>query len=109
MRLKLTPNDAKALATLELGAGTPMRALAKRWGTDPSNATWVVDRLERLGLAKRTAAPKDRRVKLVVLTARGAKTKRAILDAFYEPPGELSALSVDDLRRLCAIVRKVPR
>jgi DNA-binding MarR family transcriptional regulator len=30
-----------------------MRVLAQEWGCDPSNATWLVDRLEALGLARR--------------------------------------------------------
>jgi DNA-binding MarR family transcriptional regulator len=49
-----------------------MRALAREWRCDASTATWIVDRLEGKGLAERRAHATDRRVKLVVLTPRGA-------------------------------------
>lgn len=106
-RYGLTPNDARALHTLDEGAGKPMSALAEAWGTDASNATWVVDRLERLGLAERRLVATDRRVKLVVLTARGIKTREAIMRAFYEPPPELLTLDARDLAALDAILAKV--
>jgi DNA-binding MarR family transcriptional regulator len=106
-RFSLTPNDARALHTLDETDGKPMRALANAWGTDASNATWVVDRLERLGLAERHPVAADRRVKLVVLTARGIKTRNAIMQAFYEPPVELLALDTRDLAALDAILAKV--
>jgi DNA-binding MarR family transcriptional regulator len=103
----LTPNDAKALHTLDLDVGKPMRALAEEWGTDASNATWVVDRLEQKGLAVRRTIESDRRVKLVVLTPRGAKTRDAIMRDFYEPPPELLALERQDLLTLGEILAKL--
>jgi DNA-binding MarR family transcriptional regulator len=106
-RFGLTPNDAKALSTLDPTDGKPMRALAEAWGTDASNATWVVDRLERQGLAERRTTASDRRVKLVVLTARGVKTRDEILRAFHEPPAELLALDRPDLQALGEILGKL--
>jgi DNA-binding MarR family transcriptional regulator len=99
-RAGLTANDAKALHTLDLTEGRRMRALADTWGTDASNATWVVDRLERKGLARRLTHEPDRRVKLVVLTPRGARVRDELRRAFLEPPPELLALGRDELRRL---------
>jgi DNA-binding MarR family transcriptional regulator len=103
----LTPNDAKALCSLDTSVGKPMRALAQTWGTDASNATWVVDRLERLGLAERRAVPHDRRVKLVGLTARGLKTREEVTRAFREPPAELLALSSKELTTMAKILGKL--
>ena len=77
-RLELTPNDSKALSSLQPDEGRSMRVLAEEWGTDASNATWVVDRLERKGLAERRTPPEDRRVKLVRLTPRGAEVRDEI-------------------------------
>lgn len=107
-RVGLTPNDSKALFSLDATEGKPMRALADAWGTDASAATWVVDRLERKGLAERRAAPSDRRVKLVVLTSRGAKTRDEILRAFHEPPPELLALDRQELQTLGELLAKIP-
>lgn len=106
-RFGLTPNDAKALHTLDPVAGKPMRALADAWGTDASNATWIVDRLERKGLAQRRPHPRDRRVKLVVLTSRGVRTREAILRAFYEPPAELLRLDRRELEVLAEVLGKL--
>jgi DNA-binding MarR family transcriptional regulator len=84
-----------------------MRALADAWGTDASNATWVIDRLEQRGLAERRAAPHDRRVKLVVLTPKGAKTKSSLLRAFYEPPEQFLAMDPQDLRTLAKLLEQL--
>jgi DNA-binding MarR family transcriptional regulator len=99
-RRGLTPNDSRALFSLSIDEGKTMRALADGWECDPSNATWIVDRLETLGLAERRAAPGDRRVRLVVLTSKGAKTKAALLREFHTPPPDLAALGGDDLESL---------
>src|SRR5688500_12546748 len=88
----LTPNDSRALFSLSVENGRTMRALADAWQCDPSNATWIVDRLEKLGLAERRSVPQDRRVKLVVLTARGQKTRAMLLKEFHDPPPDLAAL-----------------
>jgi DNA-binding MarR family transcriptional regulator len=99
-RRGLTPNDSRALMTLDRREGRPMRALADTWECDASNATWIVDRLEKLGVAERRAAPNDRRVKLVVLTQRGEETKAELLEEFYAPPSELLALDRETLETL---------
>lgn len=103
----LTPNDSRALGTLAVDAGKPMRALADAWECDPSYATWIVDRLEKLGLAARQADPKDRRVKLVALTKKGLRTRTQLLDDFHQPPPELTALDREDLEALDRILGKI--
>ncbi|MEZ0335201.1 MAG: MarR family winged helix-turn-helix transcriptional regulator [Gemmatimonadales bacterium] len=107
-RRGLTPNDSRALATLDLEVGRVMRSLAEEWECDASNATWIVDRLERLGLAERRAVPHDRRVKLVVLTAKGERTKAELLREFHTPPADLLALSERDLKTLERLLAELP-
>src|SRR5262245_32532676 len=99
-RRGLTPNDSRALHALDAATGLPMRSLAEAWECDPSNATWIVDRLEALGLAERQASPEDRRVKLVRLTAKGQRTKAELLDEFYQAPDEFDGLDRADLDAL---------
>jgi DNA-binding MarR family transcriptional regulator len=103
----LTPNDSRALASLDVREGRPMRALAEQWACDPSYATAIVDRLEALGLVERRAASADRRVKLVVLTKKGERTRTRLLDEFHRPPPELAALERADLEALDTILGKV--
>jgi DNA-binding MarR family transcriptional regulator len=107
--LDLTPNDSRALHTLDPREGRTMRSLSDEWGCDASNATWIVDKLEKRGLAERRAKPGDRRVKLVVLTASGLRTRDRLTAAMYEPPAVLTELPADALRALRLAAAKLPR
>jgi DNA-binding MarR family transcriptional regulator len=84
-----------------------MRTLADEWECDASNATWIVDRLERLRLAERRTVPSDRRVKLVVLTPKGVKTKAEVVRTFHLPPAELLELDRTDLATLQRVLAKL--
>jgi DNA-binding MarR family transcriptional regulator len=103
----LTPNDARALWSLSRDEGCPIGELARAWGCDPSNATFIVRRLEKAGLAERRATSRDGRVKLVALTARGEKVRKELLAEFYEPPPELLSLASSDLETLAKILGQV--
>jgi len=105
----LTANDSRALMSLDVDAGKTMGTLAREWRCDASNATWVVDRLEKLGYARRRSSLTDRRAKLVVLTQKGARAKFDILDEFHTPPAAFLALERDDLLAITHILEKMPR
>jgi DNA-binding MarR family transcriptional regulator len=104
----LTPNDARALMMLDETRGQTMRELAQAWACDASNATWIVDRLEERGLARREAVPSDRRVKSVVLTALGARTRERVRQHLFEPPSQLLELSRSDLIALREAASRLP-
>ena len=53
--------------------------LAERLQCDPSNVTFLVDRLEEKGLAERAADSRDRRVKAVRLTEAGALARSRLV------------------------------
>jgi DNA-binding MarR family transcriptional regulator len=107
-RLGLTPNDSRALMSLNEKAGRTMRSLAREWECDASTATWIVDRLEAKALAERRTEPTDRRVKLVVLTPLGAATRDEMIAGTYTPPPEMLALDAGQLRSLREAVRYLP-
>lgn len=107
-RLGLTPNDSRALFSLDAGTGRSMRSLAQEWECDASTATWIVDRLEAKGLAERKAHSTDRRVKLVVLTPAGAQARAAVLTETYTPPPELLQLDRSALLALRDATRELP-
>jgi DNA-binding MarR family transcriptional regulator len=107
--LGLTPGHVKALLELEPGQSRPMGALAESLHCDASNATWLVDRLEERNLVERGTVPTDRRVKTVVLTPLGAKTRAAVFERLHEPPPELVALDREDLEELRAALAKLPK
>jgi DNA-binding MarR family transcriptional regulator len=104
----LTPNDIRALMVLDPSEGRPMSDLADAWGCDASNATFIVDRLEERALAERRTVATDRRVKLVVLTTRGAAIRGRVLQRFFEPPPELLELSRADLEALREAAARLP-
>ena len=106
-RRNLTPNDSRALYRLSETEGAPIGQLAREWKCDPSNATWIVDRLEKAGLAERRPSPADRRVKLVFLTALGSNTMKELMAEFHDPPAGLLSLSRADLETLDGILRKL--
>jgi DNA-binding MarR family transcriptional regulator len=106
-RRGLTPNDSRALFTLDSRIGRSMRSLADEWECDPSNATWIVDHLEELGLAQRQVVLHDKRVKLVILTNKGQKTRTELLDEFHQPPVEFELLERADLEALEQVMAKM--
>jgi DNA-binding MarR family transcriptional regulator len=103
----LTPNDARALWGLDEVQGRPIGSLAREWECDPSNATFIVDRLERAGLAERRESPIDRRIKLVQLTPAGATVRRELQEEYWRPPASLLALSSVELESLAAALGKL--
>ena len=107
VRRGLTPNDSRTLFSLDSRSGRSMRSLADEWECDPSNATWIVDRLEELGLAQRQVMLHDKRVKMVVLTNKGQKTRTELLDEFHQPPAEFEVLERADLEALDRVLRKM--
>ena len=106
-KAQLTANDAKALWSLSLHEGKTMGTLAAEWTCDASQVTWIVDRLEKRGLAERRSALGDRRVKMVVLTPLGQKTRDEVMSAFYEPPNAFRTLSRAELEQLHHIVLRL--
>lgn len=106
--LGLTPNDMRALSALDRTRGRTMRSLADEWGCDASNATLIIDRLEGRALVQRRANPEDRRMKLVVLTAKGSKTLLRAVDRMWQFPPELLELSRKELESLRRVLLKLP-
>ena len=98
--LGLTPGHMKTLFELDAEEGRPMGELAAVLACDASNATWLVDRLEERGLVERRPFPGDRRVKSVVLTPTGVKTRQLLVDRLGTPPDDLVALDRADLEAL---------
>lgn len=103
--LDLTPHLAHALYVLSR-EGLTMRALAEELACDASNATGIVDRLERRGLIERRADGADRRVKRVCLTASGRRMRERVTERFRRPPPAIAALSTADQTALREILER---
>jgi DNA-binding MarR family transcriptional regulator len=86
--------------------GITLGELSQRMMVTNGNITGLVDRLEKQGLVKRRACPRDRRVQYVGLTAAGRKFFRAMAHANADWIGEifaeLSGADVDNLMHALA-------
>jgi DNA-binding MarR family transcriptional regulator len=100
----LSGAQAKALLSLAPGEEVPMRSLAERLDYDASNLTTVVDRLHRRSAIERRAAPGDRRVKALVLTAEGERLRAAFWRDLVHDPGPLAPLSEPELAALVRLL-----
>ncbi|WP_043628455.1 MarR family winged helix-turn-helix transcriptional regulator [Nonomuraea candida] len=80
--LGLTPAQATALR--EMTGPMTMRELAERMSCEPSNATFIVDKLEKQGLIERRAHPTDRRAKHLVLTPEGNALRERLLELLVQ-------------------------
>ena len=103
----ITPPQLKALLSLEPNHAQPMRDLAETWRCDASWVTGIVDGLEERGYVERLPHPRDRRVKMVAITALGDKAKAKALDVLHEPPPSMAKLNVMEQRALRDLLRKM--
>lgn len=72
-----------------------MRELAERMSCEPSNTTFVVDKLEKQSLIGRHPHPTDRRAKQLVLTAEGIALRERLL-ALLAVDSPLSGLAPEE-------------
>ncbi|MBA3907122.1 MAG: MarR family transcriptional regulator [Pseudonocardiales bacterium] len=79
------------------------RALAERLSCDPSNVTFLVDRLEEKGLVERTVDVEDRRVKAIRLTVAGVDLRRRLIDGAAASPS-FAALSAEEKQKLADLL-----
>jgi len=104
--LGLTPPQMFALRALDPERPVPMRELAAELHCDSSNVTGLADGLEAQGLVERRSAEHDRRVRMLVVTERGAEVRRRINAVVEEVPPALAALSAEDQHALRDILRR---
>jgi len=102
----LTPPQLVALCSLDPEEPVPMRAIAQALRCDSSNVTGLVDGLAAQGLVERREAEHDRRLRMLVVTERGAAVRARLQEAMQEVPEPLAALSADDQRTLRDILRR---
>jgi MarR family transcriptional regulator, organic hydroperoxide resistance regulator len=99
-QLDLTASQVVALR--ELTEPITARELAARMMCEPSNVTFVLDRLEEHGLIRRNPHPTDRRAKLIILTGKGHRRREEVLERVraHSPLEPLTEDQQNTLRRL---------
>jgi DNA-binding MarR family transcriptional regulator len=105
--IDVSPPQLKALLSMQPGDEQAMRDIAEMLRCDASWVTGIVDGLEERGYVERKPHAKDRRVKVVSITALGEKAKAKAMDQLTEPPPGMAALSDKEQRTLRDLLRKV--
>ena len=106
---RLSSARGHVLAQLRAADGglTPAQ-LAERAGKTPSSMTGVLRSLEREGLVRRKALSRDRRSRVVLLTAAGRRRLEALLPAMARRLADLAGtLSPDERRAMIAGSRRL--
>ena len=101
----LSLQQLAALRNLVPGDGIPMSVLAEALSCDAANVTGVVDKLEARRLVRRFAS-RDRRVRLLETTRRGAELREKILARLREPTPWIMALASEEQTLLRDLLRK---
>jgi DNA-binding MarR family transcriptional regulator len=102
----LTPPQMMALNVLQPDRPIPMGELAAQLRCDSSNVTGLVDRLTAQGLVERREAPRDRRVRMLEVTQRGAEVRARLRAVMLEVPPGVARLSPDDHLVLRDLMRR---
>jgi MarR family transcriptional regulator, organic hydroperoxide resistance regulator len=103
-RFDLSPIQCHVLHLIEPRRPLPMSRLADTLSCDASNVTGLVDRMESRGLVRRQSSPEDRRVKVIQLTAKGARLRTEMLRQMTGGSRPMSRLSLDQRRALVNIL-----
>ena len=95
----LSPVSAWALVQLEPGVTISQKELAARMKCNPSTVVDPTDRLEEAGLVIRRPNPRDRRINVLVVTPKGVKVRKKLIDRLLEPPAAFKRLPAADQAR----------
>jgi DNA-binding MarR family transcriptional regulator len=106
-RLELGPGEAQLLWVLDESGDASTGDLARRLGVDPANASTLLTKLEGRGLVSRLPAARDRRRRLVSLTAQGRMTRRALGRCMEERQPGFSRLTDSELVGFRDLLRRV--
>jgi DNA-binding MarR family transcriptional regulator len=104
--LGLTPPQMFALKALDPEHPIPMRELAAELHCDNSNVTGLIDNLTAKGLVERRDAPHDRRVRMLAVTAEGARVRERLASVMLEVPTQIAGLGEADQAALRDLLRR---
>ena len=107
-RLQLTFPQALVLTVLGEDGPVPISVLAERTGSANSTVSGIVDRLEKLGLAKRQRSETDRRVIYVSATEKYAELRdRAVTDVHSYFSDLMSSMPEEDRNLVASALQKL--
>jgi DNA-binding MarR family transcriptional regulator len=106
--LGITPGQMTVLYTLFKGDGIAITELGKKVFLDNSTLTGLIDRLEKLGLVNRAAAPEDRRCYYIYLTDKARILEPAIRKTMAEVEERMTAgCTPEELDTFRTVLRRI--
>jgi DNA-binding MarR family transcriptional regulator len=105
--LGLGPGEAQLLWLLEARGDASTGDLAVRLGVDPANASTLLTKLERRGLVRRAPAKRDRRRRVISLTAEGRRTRAALARCMESRQPGFGQLTTSELVSFRDLLRRV--
>jgi MarR family transcriptional regulator, organic hydroperoxide resistance regulator len=103
----LALSEAQALWLLSAGGPLTTKELAQRLRIDPANASTLVTRLDRRGLVHRQPAPRDRRRRLIALTAAGRESRARLTACMAERGPSFAGLTTGELVTFRDLLRRL--
>jgi len=104
----LTPQRVRLLVLLLDNGPMMMRELRNELGVSATNVTALVDALEKDGMVARKAHGRDRRITMIVLTAKGEKRLTENCSEFKDRvSGLFSGLSASEQKQFLALLHKM--
>jgi DNA-binding MarR family transcriptional regulator len=83
-----------------------MKVMAERLYCNAGNLTFITDQLVERGLVERAVDPVDRRIRVLVLTAKGRKVREELVATALEKT-PLAVLTRTELRQLMDVLNRV--
>lgn len=104
----VTPLQFVVLQKLSESPGIDQRTLAQEVGFDKATIGSVIDRMEARGLLCRNLTPKDRRVRLLVLTTDGEEMLKTMMPlALQAQQKMLDPLTADERKEFIRLMNRV--
>jgi DNA-binding MarR family transcriptional regulator len=100
-------STAEAGALRRLDKPTSMRTVAEAMGCDASYITLLTDRLEAAGLVDRVPDERDRRIKQLVLTAKGRRVRRSLTGKVLATSPALVPLDTGEREQFLTLLRRL--
>lgn len=99
--------EALVLLTFSSTGALPLSKIGERLQVHATSVTNVIDRLESARLVRREPNPRDGRGTLAVLTEQGRDIADQATRELHRNQFGLAGLSIEDLRRLFSILRRL--
>jgi len=103
---EVTPSQLATLSSVERLGPITLGDLAAVERVQPPTMTRIVSGLEEAGLVIRRPNPRDRRVNVLVVTARGATVRKQLIARLLDPPDAFRRMPVGEQARFREVMRE---